>query len=420
MSFGGGGGGSGSIAGSSDAALSSPQDNQVLSYNSTTSKWVNRTISSGTSTGFGYIFLDDMAGATDDDKLTAAIAAQQATNGMPPIILGARSHTFNQTRTLYSGLKLIGQSTGPKNLEQNPNFVTSRIVLGANVSSGASSWWVTPGGNIFDVYMADFAVNGNEGASVHQFMDVNTGSLYACEFHSLAFDFMRSVFGRKDRTCLFTQVVLSGHWTANNLWDTQFHLGGSDNSLWMGGMINMGPSSSGAQTGTYADNDYEFMFNNMSKTNVGYIYMTALNGWRGIRVQGTSSFLTFYGGVYEGYNAATPAPGTVIRLEGGAGSFYGPNVGQAMGNPDAAEGGVIQVTGGEWNFYGPIFYRGNMADTTPFIYQTGGRVHVTGATRRQSETWSTRPVLSTSAGGGNAAGTGAYTTYCPDLSMNVT
>ena len=48
MSFGGGGsGGGGSIQTSSDVFLSSPTNNQVLSYNSGTLKWVNATVSGG-------------------------------------------------------------------------------------------------------------------------------------------------------------------------------------------------------------------------------------------------------------------------------------------------------------------------------------------------------------------------------------
>lgn len=43
MSFGGGSGGSSSIAGSTDVFLSSPQDDQVLSYSTGTAKWVNAT-----------------------------------------------------------------------------------------------------------------------------------------------------------------------------------------------------------------------------------------------------------------------------------------------------------------------------------------------------------------------------------------
>lgn len=377
------------------------------------------TLAGGGASGqFGHIFLDDMAGATDDDKLTAAITAQQATAGMPPIVLGARNHSFNVTRTLYSGLKLIGQSSGPKNLEQDPDFVTSRITLGAALSSGTASWWVTPGGNLFDIYMADFAVQGSAGSSKHQFIDVTTGSLYACEFHSLAFNFMRSVFGRKDRKCLVTQVVFSGHWTANNLWDTQFMLGGADCQLWVGGYINIGPSSSPLQTGTYADNDYQMLFDSLSKTDIGYIFTSSLNGWRGIKVTGSAGHgLRFFGGTYEGYkpsNDNLAAPGTVIRLEGGSGAFFGPSIGQAMQNPDAAEGGPVHVSGGEWAFYSPNFYRSPMAETEPCIYHTGGRLLVQGATRHEGEAWTNRPRYYTSSSGPNSTETSFY---CPDMSM---
>jgi hypothetical protein len=177
------------------------------------------------------------------------------------------------------------------------------------------------------------------------------------------------------------------------------------------------------QTGTYADNDYEILFDTLGKTDIGYIYMSALNGWRGIKVTGSGvGNINFFGGTYEGYNGSTSrAPGTVIRLEGGSGAFYGPHIGQAMMSPDAAEGGYVHMTGGEWSFHSPQFYRGSTADTVPAIYQTGGRLYVTGATRgNQAETWSPRPIIETSAPLGNAADTGSYTTYCPDASMSVT
>lgn len=368
----------------------------------------------------GTRLLDSFAGATDDDKLSAAITWQQGHANMPAIRLAARAHTFNQTRTLYSGLKLVGTPAGPRNLEQDPAYTATRITLGASITSGTGSWWVTPGGFLFDIYMADFAVQGNSGASVHQFIDVTTGSLYACQFHALSFNMMRSIFGRKDRKCLVTQVVFSGHWTANNLWDTQFHLGGADCNLWMDGYLNIGPSSSPAQTGTYADNDYELIFDSLSKTNVGFIFMTALNGWRGLKVSGNAGHgLRFFGGAYEGYkgtNDSQAAPGTVIRLEGGSGAFFSPSVGQAMQNPDPAEGAPIHMTGGEWSFYSPSFYKGlSMTDADPFIYHTGGRLMVQGAgTNRSSETWANRPRYQTSSSGPNSTDTSFY---CPDMSM---
>ena len=205
--------------------------------------------------------------------------------------MAARRHDFNLPgRVLYSGLKLVGTPAGPRNMEiASGAHVPTRIYLGTGITSATSSWWVGSG-NLFDIYMADFGVQGSSGSSVQQFIDVPSsgGTLYACQFHALSFNFMRAVFGRKDRTCGLTQVVFSGHWTANNLWDTQFTIGGSDNQLWVGGMINIGPSSSPAQTGTYADGDYELQFVNLSKTDVGYVYMTALNGWRGLKVTGIS------------------------------------------------------------------------------------------------------------------------------------
>lgn len=372
----------------------------------------------------GGILLDSFGGS-DDDKLTAAIAAQKAAAGMPAIVLAARNHRFNQTRQLYSGLKLVGsRPSGPKNLElSSSKFVASRVTLGSAISSGTASWWVNPASSVYDVFMADFGVSGNAGSSVHQFMDFPTFSgytLYACEFRSLSFNFMRGVFGRKDRPCAFTQVVLSGHWTANNLWDTQFTIGGSDNLLWMGGQINIGPSSSPVQTGNYAGNAYEIIFSSLSNTNVGYIYLTALNGWRGLKIMGSSgNGLFLYGGVYEGYKGtgttlSGPAPGSLIRIEGGSGAFYGPNIGQGMNKPDAAERGLVHMTGGEWMISGATFFRGGMAETVPCIYQTGGRLAVLGATRRQNETWTKRPRYSTTASGPNATQTSFY---CADQSM---
>ena len=49
MGFGGNGSGGGSVAGSSDVALSGPANNEVLTYDSTSSKWKNAVVSGGVS-----------------------------------------------------------------------------------------------------------------------------------------------------------------------------------------------------------------------------------------------------------------------------------------------------------------------------------------------------------------------------------
>ncbi len=50
MSFNPGGGGGGSLSGDSDVALSSPANNQVLTYNSGTAKWTNAASQGGSPT----------------------------------------------------------------------------------------------------------------------------------------------------------------------------------------------------------------------------------------------------------------------------------------------------------------------------------------------------------------------------------
>ena len=375
----------------------------------------------------GGFWLDEYTG-TDDEKLTSAIADQQAATdrNMPPIVLPDRPLTFNQVRTAYSGLKLIAShATGQKNPElSSGTYVGPEITLGAAVSSGTSSWWVGTG-SIYDVFMSGFSVHGSSSAATHQFWDQNTGTLYACEFNALSFNFMRGVFGRYDRACYFTQVMLTGSWTMNNLWETQIHIGGSDDALFMGSLCNIGTSQSAAQTGSYSTQFYDIYLEGISNTNVGMIYLSLLNGHRGLRVGGTSgNGINFHGGVYEGYKGTGTtaggqplrASGSVVRLDSGSGSFFGGNFGQAMASPNAAEHGYIEVAGGEWDFFGPTFYRGDTADTVPVLYQSGGRVLIQGAKMRQNETWSTRPKYQLS---GVTAGASSSTPafYCPDQSL---
>lgn len=184
--------------------------------------------------------------------------------------------------------------------------------------------------------------------------------------------------------------------------------------------MNIGVSSSPAQTGSLADNDYQIILDSLSKTNVGYIFMSALNGWRGIKISGSAGHgLRFFGGSYEGYKGSNDnlaAPGTLIRIEGGTGAFYSPSVGQAMQNPESSEKAPIHITGGEWSFYSPSLYKGPMSESTPFIYHGGGRVMVTGvgANRGSGESWTGRPRYESVSSGPNPSNTSFY---CPDQSM---
>ena len=94
MGFGSSSGGSSSIATSSDVALSSPVDNNVLAYDSSTSKWKNAVVSGGGGSSTyalgrvrynsgwpstrptGYAFIDWIKSAPGDPDPASAIMVQ--------------------------------------------------------------------------------------------------------------------------------------------------------------------------------------------------------------------------------------------------------------------------------------------------------------------------------------------------------
>jgi hypothetical protein len=65
----------------------------------------------------GTVLLDDYPGATDDDKLTNALADVQTKTYIPAILLSGRTYTFTRTQTSFSGLKIIGPPAGYFNSE---------------------------------------------------------------------------------------------------------------------------------------------------------------------------------------------------------------------------------------------------------------------------------------------------------------
>lgn len=352
----------------------------------------------------GAVTLDSFSGSTDDDKLTNALSYAAAQSQIPAVVMPTtRVPTFNQGgRTAFSGMKIVGGPGGNRNPElAGGKYVSSMVRL--RCGNGTSSWFVGSG-SIYNVYVANIGFNGSSNTQFWHH-PASGGTLYSCRFESLGFDLFKHVFGTPSAPIGFTQVELTGHWTANNAWDQQFTIGGSDNQLWFDGYINMGTGQSAALAG---DNTKWYMhFSGLSNTQVGYTYLSGLNGYNCLRVSGNSDGLHIFAPVLEGYKATGTAadgthtlanPGNVLRLEGGSGAVYGGNFGQAMAQAPSGHNGVIQITGGEWNFYSPNFYKGAMAESVPMIHQSGGRVAVFAPTRRQSESWTARPGYKTTGG----------------------
>lgn len=374
--------------------------------------------------------LDEFAG-TDDEKLTAAIAAQQGATdrNMPVIVLPSRPMTFTTPRALYSGLKIIGapEYSGQKNPDISGGSRSGpECTMSGSISSGTSSWWRSPGGDVNNILFANFQVQGSQGSSTHQFLDyAGGGSMYPASFHSLSFNFMRGVFGRSDRKALMTQVTMTGDWTINNCWDTAITVGGSDFNI-SPAMMNIGVSQSAAQTGDL--NRYFLKLDTAEVTLGGKIYISAMNGWRGVLISGNSS-VDWYGGIIEGFKGtrtngllAGPGPGSLVKITGGSVNLFGTKIGQGMDNPDASEGGLIDISGNtsgqastEVGLHGVQLYGQNLG-TANAIRHTGGRLYAT-VTRRTAETgvWSGRPKIATTA----TPGAGAYAFTNPDQSLTV-
>lgn len=333
------------------------------------------------------IHMDECDDATDDARLTTSIAYQQAATdrNMPPIVYPCRPMSVTTPRQLYSGHKGIGLVDGQKNPDiaggsrSGPEFN-----LGGSIGVGTSSFWRSPSVDVNDVTMANFQVQGSQGSGAHQFLDyAGGGSLYPGSFHSLSFNFLNGVFGSATRKALMTQVTFTGDWTINNCWNTPLNPGGSDVNI-APSMMNIGVSQSGSQGGGLTT--YFLRLDTTEATVSGKIYISTMNGWRGVLLSGAGS-TDWRGGVIEGYkrdvvNATTgPGPGSQIKITGGSHVFTGVKVGQGMNAPDGSEGGLIDMSGGVARFFGPTFYGANSGSVNA-IRQSGGRLWVYGAGSR--------------------------------------
>lgn len=340
----------------------------------------------------GVVQLDSFSGATDDDKLTAALTYAAAQTRIPYIQFPARNVTLNQGgRIPFTGMKLIGPNApGPKNLEISSGTpVNHRVTIGASVTTGTNSLFHSTG-TLYDIYVGDLAFQGSHTA---QFWSQPSGTLYACEFNALTFYGIKNVFGNPTQKALLTQVAFTGHWTVLGFQDQTFHMGGSDNNLWDAGYLNINsPSSGGA-------GKYCIRLDKMDKTVVGPIYNTAEGGWLGTRLTGNSEGLTIRGARFEGRGASNPCDGNTLRIEGGNVALRDPWLAYGMAAPTANSGdsqGIVHITGGNVVIDRPSYKRATaVGETVPMVYVGGGRVVIRDAAVMG---WTGKPVVKVAAG----------------------
>jgi hypothetical protein len=331
--------------------------------------------------GEGCVDLDEpqftSGGTTDDQRLTAALSHCAAQTMRPWIRFPARRTAFSQGgRVPFNGMKLVGpNSPHNKNLEVEFNTNGSPPVnhmVRLTCGSGASSWFVGPAADRFDVIVKDLAIYGNSNT---QFWQQTAGTLYSTTFDSLTFFGLMAGIGSQTSKALLTQTMFCGHWSSIGIAGTQFNLGGSDNALWMYGYINIG-SPGGALA---ANNRPQMIIDSMSKTSIGYLYVTVEpdDDYGGVLLSGSSSSggNTIFGGSFEGLNLANPAMRAPLRITGGNWNFVGGWFGQTSSTSNAL--GAVEQTGGNITMYGPHYMRSDAtAVAFPFLYQTGGTARI--------------------------------------------
>lgn len=328
---------------------------------------VERQITAATLASNGIRSVDTFAGANDAAKWTAAAAFVQAedTAGryMPWIQIPDRDFdTGASSFAGFNGMKVVGPGVpiGPNNIQIDEQLINGK--WSTQCGSGASSLFNFTA-ETYGVKVVGLVFHGSSTSQIFR----STVNVYAAQFDNLFFYGCKHAFGSTAEKFLMTQVIFSGHWGFSGCVDTLGHLGGSDNSLWMGAAFaNIDLAANGAGKPLWH-------FNGMSKCDVGKMYVTNRNDWVGVRVSGNQSHdIAFFGGEYEGVSAASPSAYPVFDVQGGSVTMYSPKCGQvASGGANA--NGVFHQSGGQLTIYSPAYRRGTAtAVAFPFVYQTAG------------------------------------------------
>jgi hypothetical protein len=321
------------------------------------------------------ILLDSYTG-TDDQKLTAALAAAKASSPRLPIRLAARSHAFSQTRTTFSGLRILGPNTGWQNPEiSGTTGALPQCTVTLNCGNGASSWLVGTA-TTYDVTVSGICFKSSNGVTQFYHHPFSAGTSYATRLDTLTFLGFKHVLGTPADPFSATLNTWGGDWTLVGVLDTQFSLRGSDNWFCPSSM-NYGWA--GANGGKYL-----MRFSNVSKSSVRNLYLTARGGSRAILVEGPASQqggLDFSDCVVEGQNANDPAMGALIVVKGGGVSFTNTKLNFGMARPsdftDQSDTGLVMVQGGTALFANTWTNRATAtAESVPVVAVSGGQAYV--------------------------------------------
>lgn len=355
----------------------------------------------GDSFGENAILVDTMPGADDGARIDAAWELNRVTGR--PIRFSARVYTdrTGASRKKHSSLRLRGPNDGWQNPEQAAAGGKAECQVICNSGLGNAAWIVgdrtTYNFQVQGIYFK--SSNGNTQWMHHPFGGGWT--CYASEYSDIAFYGFKHAIGRPGDAASLTLASWTGQWSHVAVLGTQSSVRGSD--CFFDAHINHGWA--GANGGQYL-----MRFENMSKTVVKHLYLTARGGSRAVLVQGTASNqggLMISHCVIEGQNLNDPAMGALIVVEGGGVSFKDIAFNFGMARPsdfaDRTDIAFAMVTGGTAVFDTLWVNRANQPGTStpvdvPIVsYSGSARGSVKGVWGMQS--WSGLPKVKVTSSG---------------------
>lgn len=352
--------------------------------------------------GEGYLLLDSFAGATADDKLTAALSLVRAETYKRAIMFPRGLTSLTRTQRTFGGMKLIGPPVvGWQNVEQGGGGLNPcRVRL--NCGTGAASWLVGSGVN-FNGAVRDLAFESTNGNTQFFHHPVVSGTAYAWNFHNLGFQAFKHVLGNATTPVAFTLCSTTGHWNMTTARGTQANIAGSDNDFWVDGTCNIGPSGKGSSSGA----GQYLLILQTGKSNYGGVYLTADDNWRAVRLQGTMKYQAgnrLRGFRIEGRNAGDPSAGALVKVVGGGWYMDGFDLNYAMANPGAyaeVDRGMVHQTGGNLHMQGVTVDRAiGVSESVPAVFVSGGEC-ITRMFQRgiKGGAWTGRPRVQQTAAG---------------------
>jgi hypothetical protein len=377
----------------------------------------------GSSLSAGILHLDSYTG-TPDQKLSTFMAAAAAETHPSSLTWDNLRYDFSVgSRVPYDGLRLVG----PPGIGNAERLGQTKMASRWHLSMTGPMFKLSGSTATFDSHFENLALTGGSQAV---FLGMGAGATAVWRnlvVRNLTAVNLRSVIGEYASKLLITSPTFDGWWEINATYDTAVHIGGSgEGILWpAGGLFDGGGDAyniAGSSTGHPT-----IWLDGLEMANIGPVFITAEDGWEGIRVNGPTYNSTtgnqggpirFYGVTVEGRNAGQPCWGSLIRCIGGISQFYGLNMAHALSAPssmghspadvgglDLQSGAYVKVDGFMWDRYT------GQAETDPAIkVRSGTKLRVQDAlSGAKGGTWSGLPRIQVDSTGTCQTSDGTWT-----------